>query len=604
LCECVENKKIELDFNYRDKGVCVNKHSMPNFQPLVSIVIPVYNGANYMREAIDSALAQTYQNIEIIVINDGSCDDGETEAIAQSYGDRIRYFRKDNGGCASALNLGIAEMRGEYFSWLSHDDRYLPEKVGHQIELLANMENKETIIYGGYEIINSESIPQYTVRPDSVLSAGQLDIPLLPLLRGLIHGCSLLIPAKYFSEVGVFDISLPSTQDYALWFDMFRVSPLHFDPKILIQSRVHPDQGTHKIDRHIDECNALWSGFLRKLTPEEMAAMEGSSYKFLVSTAKFLANTPYKEAHKLALKMAADCEAETKVSVIIPFYNRVAWAIEAIRSVLEQTHQNLEVILIDDGSTDDLTPLVEFVGSDSRIKYFRQENSGPAKARNNGVERATGSYIAFLDADDLFYPTKLEVQLNFMQEAGLAFSHTSYHRMDLEGNVIGSISSGTLTGNVFPGIMASCPIAMPTVMARAEVLKRNRFPEHFEIAEDVCLWITIASKYEIGGMDGVFSKVRVGPSTAALNKRKQAMGYINIAFFIVHDPHLAQYERQLKSLLLDAVDLFSHCESPLIDTVVASKPGRHPSVFRKVLSSLRHHGLRATQQRIFRRLGW
>ena len=76
--------------------------------PRVSIVIPVYNGANYLREAIDSALAQTYKNVEIIVVNDGSTDNGETEQIAQSYGDRIRYFRKENGGVSSGTCTGCA----------------------------------------------------------------------------------------------------------------------------------------------------------------------------------------------------------------------------------------------------------------------------------------------------------------------------------------------------------------------------------------------------------------------------------------------------------------------------------------------------------------
>ena len=92
------------------------------YDPKVSIIIPVYNGANYVSEAIDSALAQTYKNIEIIVVNDGSSDDGATEKIAKSYGDRIRYFAKENGGVSSALNFGIRQMTGEWFSWLSHDD--------------------------------------------------------------------------------------------------------------------------------------------------------------------------------------------------------------------------------------------------------------------------------------------------------------------------------------------------------------------------------------------------------------------------------------------------------------------------------------------------
>lgn len=77
------------------------------FNPKVSIVIPVYNGSNYVRDAIDSALAQTYGNVEVIVVNDGSDDDGKTDEICRSYGKKIRYFKKKNGGVATALNKGI-----------------------------------------------------------------------------------------------------------------------------------------------------------------------------------------------------------------------------------------------------------------------------------------------------------------------------------------------------------------------------------------------------------------------------------------------------------------------------------------------------------------
>ena len=99
------------------------------YKPLVSIVIPVYNGSNYMAEAIDSALSQTYENIEVVVVNDGSRDEGRSDDIAKSYGDKIRYFPKENGGSSSALNEGIKNMRGEWFSWLSHDDLYYKDKI-------------------------------------------------------------------------------------------------------------------------------------------------------------------------------------------------------------------------------------------------------------------------------------------------------------------------------------------------------------------------------------------------------------------------------------------------------------------------------------------
>lgn len=104
--------------------------------PLVSIVIPVYNGANYLKEAIDSALNQTYPNCEIIVVNDGSTDQGKTECIALSYGEKIRYFSKENGKVSTALNMGIREMEGQYFAWLSHDDIFYPDKIEKQVKVM------------------------------------------------------------------------------------------------------------------------------------------------------------------------------------------------------------------------------------------------------------------------------------------------------------------------------------------------------------------------------------------------------------------------------------------------------------------------------------
>ena len=118
--------------------------------PLVSIIVPVYNGANYMREAIDSALAQTYSNIEIIVVNDGSNDGGKTRDIALSYGNKIRYFEKENGGVSTALNLGIKNMGGAYFSWLSHDDVYLPEKVQVEIDAWRKAGDMSRVLYSNW----------------------------------------------------------------------------------------------------------------------------------------------------------------------------------------------------------------------------------------------------------------------------------------------------------------------------------------------------------------------------------------------------------------------------------------------------------------------
>ena len=184
------------------------------FNPKVSIIIPVYNGSNYLKEAIDSALAQTYKNTEIIVVNDGSNDKGATEKIAKSYGKKIRYFNKENGGVATALNFGIEKMTGEYFSWLSHDDIYYPEKVEKQVEVLSKLENKETIIYSNVEYINEFSETINITRYEDLYSSRQLSSGVLPVLKGLTNGCTMMIPKQLFKESGNFNEKLITCNDY------------------------------------------------------------------------------------------------------------------------------------------------------------------------------------------------------------------------------------------------------------------------------------------------------------------------------------------------------------------------------------------------------
>ncbi|MCC8467389.1 MAG: glycosyltransferase [Rickettsia endosymbiont of Eriopis connexa] len=581
------------------------------YSPLVSIIIPVYNGANYMCEAIDSALAQTYKNIEIIVVNDGSKDKGKTDEIALSYGDKIRYFHKENGGCGSALNYGIKNMKGEYFSWLSHDDVYLPNKVEYQINILNKLDNKNTILYCSYDLINEKSQHITTVKIIDRIPENKLNISLFPLLRGLIHGCTLLIPAKYFHEVGLFNEKLITTQDYDLWFKIFRVAPIYFDDQVLIKARMHSERGTNTIAVHDQECEELWSSFLKELTEEEMLIMGGGSIAvFLFDTITFFKDyTPYRKSEKLALEMANSYLAKTKVSVIIPVYNRINWTIEAIESVLAQTHENFEVLVIDDGSTEDISELTEICKKDKRIKYFRKENEGPAAARNLGIKNALGEYIAFLDSDDLFMPSKIEVQLRFMAENDRLFSHTSYQKTDEQGKYISSIDSGTFFGQLFPQIISYCPIAMPTVMGRTSLFQQNLFPENIRSGEDCCVWISIASKNLIGGINKELSKVRITSTNTFLDPKKYSEGLINTAAYIVNDPYLNKYSSltihllsqaitQLK-LLKEDIDVTKNNSSCITKKILLSF-SIIPSLVRLTIYSIKCNGISTTIIKIYR----
>ncbi|PJJ30942.1 glycosyltransferase [Lacrimispora celerecrescens] len=278
------HKKIEVE--QKEKG----------FFPKISIVIPVYNGANYMREAIDSALFQTYPNIEVVVVNDGSTDGGQTDKIARSYGDYISYYIKENGGVATALNYGINKMTGEYFSWLSHDDMYTPKKIENQIKELTNCDDKETLIMGGYQVVSANGEKLYEVDPIKLYGNEKLRNGLFVLMRGCVHGCSLLINKRHFERVGCFDPTLPTTQDYDLWFRMLRRQKVKFIESLDILSRSHEEQDSKKlITTHVAECDRLWIGMINSLSPEEMCEMEGSVQKFYVKTREFLVNnTGYK----------------------------------------------------------------------------------------------------------------------------------------------------------------------------------------------------------------------------------------------------------------------------------------------------------------------
>lgn len=245
----------------------MNRHGSP---PAVSIVIPVYNGSDYLGQAIDSALEQTYPNVEVLVVNDGSDDNGRTRETALAYGDRIRYFEKPNGGVASALNLGIREMRGDFFSWLSHDDFYLPRKVAHQIRLIERCGDQKQLVAGGYYIVNENRKPIGLMDFYSLYPRDRLEAPLFPVFHCAVNGCTMMIHRSHFDRVGLFDEALLTTQDYELWFRMLRGQRLLYTKSIDVVSRAYEGQTSRRMKtEHEEECTRLWMKMLQSLTRDE-----------------------------------------------------------------------------------------------------------------------------------------------------------------------------------------------------------------------------------------------------------------------------------------------------------------------------------------------
>lgn len=246
--------------------------------PLVSIIIPVYNGANYLRDAIDSALAQTYSECEIIVVNDGSTDN--TEEICLSYGKKIRYYAKQNGGVATAVNIGVEHMQGEYFSWLSHDDVYYPHKVEYSINALYRDGDMTAPLFGDADLIDMHNQQLIRLRANEGHTNAKLTTGVYSLLYGVVNGNTVMLHRSVFEQCGLFDPLLRTTQDYDMWFRAFRNRRLVYVNQPLVKYRIHANQ-TGVIDpAHNMAREELHLGFYQALSEVEIISLFGSRYNF------------------------------------------------------------------------------------------------------------------------------------------------------------------------------------------------------------------------------------------------------------------------------------------------------------------------------------
>lgn len=228
--------------------------------PLVSIVIPVYNGEKFLIDAIESCINQTYKNIEIIVVNDGSTDN--TELICKKYDKKIKYLSKVNGGVSTALNLGIKESKGEFISWLSHDDFYLPNKINDEIKI-ALKSKKNSIIFSNYLIVNEKGKKCSEINFAKKFNMDN-DIAYLLIYSCSINGCAMLIPKIIFDKFGLFDTNLKYTQDYKKWMEIISCNFVYND-SFAMCSRRHKNQGTELFLCDSAELDQLWYAMIKSL---------------------------------------------------------------------------------------------------------------------------------------------------------------------------------------------------------------------------------------------------------------------------------------------------------------------------------------------------
>lgn len=215
-----------------------------------------------------------------------------------------------------------------------------------------------------------------------------------------------------------------------------------------------------------------------------------------------------------------------EVSVIIPFYAGVDWLKEAVDSVLSQTYKDYEIIVVNDGSPENVTEFLEQYFK--KIKYIKKVNGGPSTARNVGIDAATGKYIAFLDSDDRWLPKKLETQLEYMKKNDVIWSYCGYRTFG-----VGKSVEYKMTNSNIPIVHRyNTPyIATPCVIIERQYLvdcPNVRFNPDLRFGQDSYFWLMINADNPILAIPDVLVEVRIRGGNASKRARVQIQARSNV----------------------------------------------------------------------------
>ena len=430
---------------YYDNGVNVIK---------ISVIMPIYNDEEKLNDAINSVLNQTLTEIELICVDDGSTDNSLSilNNLAEK-DDRIRVFSQKNQGSGKARNKGISEAKGEYIAFLDSDDQMVDNDALNQLYTEAKKNNVDMASGGiqfvdkgkiSYEFSCFKPITELKLRPvgdyclpwyfyKNIFKRSLLienDIRFPDLLRGqdpiflveiLSHLDNFLeVPILYYSYVTPDYIKVDNSLKYYDYFvhyylvfkllmedKKFKNSILRYS-EILIAMKDRPIhintvEELFKLLDVMDKIKSLYVKYgdinlTNKITSsfdELISKIEIEGFEISINKNQFLSDF-YSEGI-----IVKDKKYNPKITFVLPVYNVEKYLPECLDSVINQTMDDIEIICIDDGSTDNsLEILKKYQKKDNRIKIFSFTNKGLGPARNRGIDRAHGEYVAFVDTDD------------------------------------------------------------------------------------------------------------------------------------------------------------------------------------------------------------
>ena len=226
------------------RGARGSRSPLANPMPLVTAIIPNYNYARYLRLAIDSALAQTHPDVEVVVVDDSSTDD--SRSILATYGDRIRWFSQKNAGVSAARNRAIREARGAFIGVLDADDVWHPDKIERQLALMQGEEVGLVHCFARLIDADGNRIGTYTFGQSGWLLEEHAH--LRPTVNG--GGSGALIRRRVFDEVGTFDPGLSTSADWDMWRRVISRYRIELVREELIDYRIHASAMHLDVDRY------------------------------------------------------------------------------------------------------------------------------------------------------------------------------------------------------------------------------------------------------------------------------------------------------------------------------------------------------------------
>ena len=384
-----EKIKDRLNYMKLNSKLLIDEEVKKNIViPKVSVLMPIYNAQEFLKEAIDSILNQTFRDFELLLINDGSTD--KSKDIIENYRDdkRVRIFHKKNEGITKTLNFGLAQSFGRYIARMDADDISMPERLQLQVDYLDNHRNVGLLgtRFKAFNI-NGEFIENLDVE----LTNEELQKKILESCR--FGHPTVMMRRSVLEAVGVYDESAwaYTVEDYDLWLriaEKFEIANL---PQYLLHYRVNPNS----ITQSKKEIN-------QKGTKE--CIRRAKERRALISN--------------------------TFVSICIPTYKLADHLRKALNSILIQTHKNYEVIITDDTPDSSIEDVYNEFKDQMTIKYYRNDQrKGSPENWNEAMRRAQGEYIKILHHDDWFPEkdslAKFVSMLDRNQKADFAFSSSA-----------------------------------------------------------------------------------------------------------------------------------------------------------------------------------